>query len=926
MKSTDRAAIADDFSAADAVSASNSVPLAGRVLDELGQPIADAFVYFGPIDGGLGGAIGIDQLFRAGSVWADRITESRTDASGRYTVDAHKLNPTRVVVRSSGHAPFSGDFRLPARGEDYPDIVLQPSVFLEGRVFDHLDRPVEGARVEVLPPRSTGLVINIEEPKEDAEGGWRTDSAGRFAVDELVAGPYRLRVTHPSAPTAEVNGSSTAAGDRVTGIEVHLAEGAEIRGSVAGVPAGRAAQYVVVAQPSDVHFGGFDLMGGRSQVLADDGSFRLRGLRKGRQVKLALYESGERNGFWGDGLAEPAQAMPGESAVRMQFRGAISLRLRAIDAETGSPIESFELEAGGWWRELLAESDGKPIQRHADGVAQHEGFNTRDDNTFDVVVRADGYDPFERNGLSATPGTPLDLGDVRLTPVPEVVVKVTEQATGAPIEFASVSMRVEGEGERGFGGNWRDADQQSATTDADGIARLSSRPGRTVYFSVSHKQFADLTSEPIVLTDASNPLHELRLLRGGTVEIAVLEASGEPLAGSEVERESADAEPYPGVTFDSKGDRKTDQRGKLKFQHLPPGVHYFRIAAKERSSMTFFGYTSSESTQREFSDEWKPVTVVEGGEHTLTLHAPPSSSLTGRILENGKPLVGAQLTIATRTDDDGSSGSSRDDFAAIMGGIDGVKTDAKGRFEFTNESVGAMRLTIEHPLRVMPARYDLDLEEGANEVDIDLDVCTLSGRVTRDDGTPVVGAEVSVQRAGSSEIQQRGAFMISTSGGASITTGVGMQGPVVTDSDGRYLLRGVASGSELVMHVDSKDSLLKAGKLEVPALAPREERSLGELKLLRAGSLRVAISASAASEDDFFRVTLKPLEVEGDAESSNQYTQSPGEARFTGLLPGTWTLSAKSMNARVGTSGLSSESRTVTIVAGEEQAAELILR
>lgn len=900
----------------------------GRVLDSLGQPVSGAKVYFGAQDSGFGDAISLDVLYRSGSTWGGAVLEVETDAQGRYTIDtSKKWNPARVAVRSPGHAPYSGELRLPARGEDYPDLLLQTSAFLEGRVFDHLDRPVEGARIESLPPRSGGLVVDFGELDRDgAEGkqsGWRTDASGRFLIDEVAAGPYRLRVSHPDAPPEEVGGSTSSPGERVTGIEVRLGEGAEIRGVVVGIPEGEAVKYVVVAQPSETDFGGFGLRGSRSQVLSADGSFRLRGLRKGTPVRLALHLDGDERGFWGEGLARAVQAMPGDLSVQMQFTGATGVRLRALDAVTGEPVEEFEFEAGGWWTERLADTDGAPIEKHPDGVVEHSGFNTRDDGSFDVVLRADGYEPFERKGLTVDSGKVLDLGEVRLKTAPMLIVEVVDHATGAPVESARVKMLIRSDEDGELEMPWSWGDEGSAKTDDRGLARLSSRPGRAVRFSVTHRHYADHYGEPIVLADVPDQQYEVRLMRGGTVQIQVLDSSGEPLARRSVSHRSSHATPDEHFVSDAQG-KKSDRQGKLSFERLPAGDHYFRVSKqKSNQGNVFVSFTDSTSVA-ELSDDWKVVTVVEGGEHSLTLHAPPSASLRGRLLENGRPLVGASLSIAPRDDGDEEEAT---DFAypGILGGDSGAKTDGEGRFEFEDEGIGPMRLTIDHPQRAMPALYDLVLELGPNEVEIDLDVTVLRGRVTDEDGKPVVSADISARRKDGSDRRNREVFMISTSGGAMITHGSALGDPVLTDADGRFELRGVAAGTALVVEVDAKDAMLEDDSLEVSPLTPREERVLETLRLVRAGSLRVAISAEGGGTLSFCNVRLDPTGVEGDAKAQYEFLQGAGEVRFTGLLPGEWTVVATSTDPRDG-SELAGETRVVTIEAGVEARAELVLR
>lgn len=922
--SDERAVVGSDGQADPKAASEDEAAYSGRVFDHLEQPVAGAAVYLGRKDGGFASSIELDALYNADSDWGGEVIKLETDALGRYTVESPKWNPARVAVRAAGHAPYSGELVRPARGEDYADIRLHPSVILEGRVFDHLGRPVEDAQIEALPPRTNGIAINLMPDRKRAKRGWYSDASGRFVIDQVVAGPYRLRVTHPSAPVEEVGGSTATPGERVTGIEVHLGEGGEIRGHVVGIPEGEASKYVVVAQPADMDFGAFAPDAGRSAVLSDDGSFRLRGLRKGTQVRLALYEDGAENLFWGESLAEEKRAMPGDVGVALQFIGTTRVRLRAVDASTGEAIEQYRLEAGGWWKEPLTGEDGLAITEHPDGISEHGGFNTRDDGSFDVTVRAKGFEPFERKGLRADAGERLDLGDVRLKRVPELTVKVIDHVTGEAIDAARVTLFVHSGDGSNSSISWNDKDEESGKTDERGIARLSSRPGKSVSFNVSHKHYADHKGEPVVLTDLPDQVHEVRMLRGGTVAVLVVDENGGTLAGRQVSHRPEDA--TQDELFEAaQRPQKSDESGKVTFEHLPAGVHYFRVTQEQANSNVFVSFSVDSDGNAPLDEDWKPVAVVEGGVHQLKLYAPPSAGLTGRILENGRPLVGARLSLEAR-DEDGKDAGTHDmlTYSGFPGSESGVKTDADGRFEFDDETVGPARLTIQHPLRAMPALFDLVLEAGANEVELDLDVTILRGRVTDEDGKPVVSANVSVRRADASNHATHEVFTI-MGAGALITGGVGLDDPILTDADGRYELRGVAAGAELVINISAKDALLKDDSLEVAALTPREERELKTVQLVRGGSLRVAVSAADGTSVSFCNVRLDPREVEGEEDSKFEFLQGSGDVLFSGLSPGEWAVVASSIDPSDG-SETESETQTVTIEAGSEARATLVLR
>ena len=916
----------------DSVAAAPDVTRRGRVLDHLGNPIPGAEVYFGSSSSGFGGALTLEQLYKADHQWGEGIVRTETDGAGRYEIVGHDWNPARVAVRAAGNAPYRSELRYPERGNDYPDIRMAPSVTLEGRVYDHLGRAVEGAHVEVVPARDGGLVIQLSMGlDEDDDSGWTTDAAGRFRVDQAAAGPFQLRVSHIDTPATTVRGTCADVGGRVTGIEVHLTEGVEVLGRVTGLPAGGDQQYAVFAQPAEFRFGGSEEPNMRSATLADDGSFRLRGLRKGGSLELKLRLEGEAGDPWGESLAKPVTAMPGDRGVVLEYAGQMGFTLRAVDAETGAPVAEYELSAGGWWKQELRGEDGKVVTHHQDGVATYTGVETRDDGTFDLELKAAGYEPLERKGLKVEVGEVLELGDLRLTAVPELVLRVIDAATLEPIKGARVSLHLEDQGESDFFEMPNQDAEERGRTDAQGIVRISSRPGRSVHFRAKHKTHADYRGKALTLSGAADEELELRMVRGGTVNIVVLDPNGEPIAGRGVSHRAADDDPT--FMFGPGGAKETDASGRRTFEHLPVGVHSFRIAEHQGGGAVMISATHSIGGSPTLGDEWSSVTVVEGGEHELTLHAPASAGLSGRITENGKPLVGATLSIEARKDDaDEDAEFSRMMSFSGFGNQGGVKTDSDGRFHFEDEEVGSMRLTIEHQNRSMPALFDVELDVGENELDLDLDVTILRGRVTDSTGKPVAGASVQVERQvegeGGSSAMMRQMFVVST-GSAMISTGGVADDGSVTDADGNYELRGVGADLALRVTVESNDDFLKDGELDVTLLRAGEEREGVDLELLRGGRVRATIAASSA-DASFISVRLIPDEVPTEdggqaAKPRSEFLQSPGEVSFSGLEPGTWTLSASFMPQGGGVVPPGGESVSVTIEAGKEATAELVL-
>lgn len=164
----------------------------GRVVDAAGAPVAGAAVH-------------------AGSA-----LRATTDACGRFAIEGVEPRETSVFVRGGGWVspdiseartdgwhPFLVDVRPGSRVA--VDLAAVPAASLTGRVLDADGRPVEGARVRALavagfagPFGDTGRAV----AGPDAT---TTDARGVFAVHDLVPGvSYELEASAPGWPRERV--------------------------------------------------------------------------------------------------------------------------------------------------------------------------------------------------------------------------------------------------------------------------------------------------------------------------------------------------------------------------------------------------------------------------------------------------------------------------------------------------------------------------------------------------------------------------------------------------------------------------------------------------------------------------------------------------------------------------------------------------
>ncbi len=183
--------------------------VAGRVVDERGEPIAGASV--------LAGANHYDR---------DALTAT-TDASGAFSLSPVEADRTlSLVVRADGHAPALRHVEPGRRGGEPLVIELGEARTLSGRVVNQAGEPVGGAWVRVDRWRGfQALDIRTE-----------TDERGRFELYDMPADEVLLDVGR--AGYMRVDGYAASAGDEPYEIVLPpvLRISGEVRDKVTGEP------------------------------------------------------------------------------------------------------------------------------------------------------------------------------------------------------------------------------------------------------------------------------------------------------------------------------------------------------------------------------------------------------------------------------------------------------------------------------------------------------------------------------------------------------------------------------------------------------------------------------------------------------------------------------------------------------------------
>lgn len=915
--------------------------LTGVVMSSAGAPIEGALVRASPSGGGFEFELPLELGDEDGRA-AGRRREAKTDAQGRFELSAVLPGQQRVEVRAARFATLqTRDVRaVEGAATDVGTLVLEPGGVLTGVVVDRRGAPVADARVlQLLESFGSGLVIVGGAPGVELA---RSGADGSFRIDTLAAGPFRLRVTHEAHPDQTTSGEVAAPGQVLAPISIVLDEGFTISGRVVGLPAS-AGEHVVRASPkregagamADFDFDMGEGVGGesRSGKLRADGSFEIRGLRENQLYVLGLRKAlrpGAGDFDFGQRLSSRVEARAGERGVELQYRPESAIVAQVIDAATRKPIEELEVSAGVGFAMPVA-ADGRGRKNWPEGRIRAANLRPRRaEDRATLKLEAVGYRTYERSDIVLREGEVVDLGVIELQAVPMVVVQVLDDATGTPLEGASVTLRVTPEAsERGefmartisieasageepnfdFGGD----STRVARTDAEGLARLSSFEGKRCTLLASHARFAPTTSAEFVGAPDASPL-VLRLRKGGGALVKLIDAAGAPVAGARIERRAAgDAEALGPFGPAGSSSEVTDAAGVARFERLAPGVHEFRPAPSAGGMFmggdiaVFAGVSDNEESK------WDSVEVREAEFAELTLRAPLKVLVSGVVSEAGEPLVGASVSLDRRPAD-GEPRMPRLPF----GGGPSAKTDSRGAYELKDVAPGDYVLTVEHRSRAMPTELDVVVLDRDTRLDVALSIATVEGRVLDSEGRALAGVRVRIERA-DEQGGPRAIFSFalgSTDGGVESIGGFeGAQG-VKTDSDGRYALRGVSTGVKLVVHAEAKG--LQPARSEAFELSENELKSGVNLKLEQAGSAEIAVFRADGTPAQMVIVTATPEgELAKSAERKTEFIQESGKVLLDGLAPGTWRISVRPVGLGAGgANGATAEPQAVVVKPG----------
>lgn len=836
----------------------------GRVVTVSGHAVEDARVWMNQGHSGFSFA-----AFGGRQEEEDAVL---TDSKGRFELDAPKRSGSTLHVRASRFAPFSQDgLPLPEDG-NLGDFVLQPGAILAGSVLSDLGQPLEGAQLRVQAQQSQGGMSIVVASDRAGPADATTNTSGQFVLDELAPGPYLVSVHHALHPDKEVKGQCNEPGYQSGELTIQLDPGGAASGLVHGWGPADRETHEVQAQPMGADF--VERVKGirRGQITnrnSQTGEFEVTGLRLSKSYNFLVVRKGDPFFTQEDSASVTGRA--GDHGLVLELNSRSGIEFQVVNASTGEPIEAFKASAGQFQLKPLQDVEGDTIERHPEGRASFSEVDSDGSHTT-LEIAAAGFEHYRNERVQISSGTMQNLGTIRLRPVPVLRVVVLDDITGNPIAKARVRLvdppGVPQQGmvvrSRSMGGQ-----RKSIRTNSEGVAELTTVPGKAMGLRVSHDDYAALALPE--RTFGAEEV-EVRLLVGGEVRITALDSSGESLANRRIGHRA------PSGDEDSM--QQTDNQGVCTYKHLSPGPHSFRITDSTGSS-GFVVFSGSDDDSS--SKDWSRIEVGNNTSHELELVGPPRGRLRGRLTVRGRPLANASLTMTPWTGED-------DPMSRMMPfSSNPDQTDSTGTYELTNRKVGEYELTVNHPERWMETILRVTLHEGDNEFNFDLSDTIVEGRVVDTAGNGIAGAELRpvVSRAGGGS---RSVMMISASvsssggGGTSVISIGGPDSSTVSSDDGSFRLRGVRPDVDLVLKVTSDG--YQPVDVELGELDPDEVRTGVEAQLEVGSTLSIRIIGSDGNAGQFGSIRLKRLDG-GETRGSGFQN---GSAEVQGMAPGRWNL------------------------------------